>query len=339
MGVKISVIVPVYKVQKYLARCMDSLINQTLKDIEIILVDDGSPDQCPQLCDEYAEKYNNIIVIHQSNAGLGMARNSGLNIAKGQYIAFVDSDDYLDKSALENLYKVAERNSADTVLGTYYRVNSVGEKTKGQAPIKNKIFEGKENIKENVLANMLGSPKEYYDDIYLMMAVWMGIYSNKIIQENGIRFCSEREFISEDIIFDMDYYPLTNKVVITDVPYYYYCENGASLTLSYNKERFQKNKILFREIERKCKILELDITERLDRSFIGRVRQCIYSEVRYNRFLKARNNIKKICSDKDFKIILNRYDMKYLSLKQKIFTFLMKKNCICLIYIICKIYK
>lgn len=339
MEIKVSVIVPVYKVQKYLSRCMESLINQTLKDIEIILIDDGSPDQCPELCDEYARKYNNIKVIHQKNAGLGMARNAGLEIAQGIYIAFVDSDDYLDKRALENLYEIADKNSADTVLGAYYREDNEGNIIKGQEPIKNKVFEGKENIKKNVLANMLGSPKEYHDDIYLMMAVWMGLYSNKIIQENKIRFCSERQFISEDIIFDMDYYPFTKKVIISDKPYYYYCENGDSLTLSYKEDRFEKNKILFEEIERRGEILELDISERLDRSFIGRARQCIYSEVKYNKYLKARNNIKKICNDDYLRTRLNRYDIKYLSLKQKLFLLLMKKKFICWMYIICKIYK
>lgn len=339
MRIKVSVIVPVYKVQKYLSRCVESLINQTLKEIEIILIDDGSPDQCPEICDEYARKYNNIEVIHQKNAGLGMARNVGLEIAQGMYIAFVDSDDYLDRRALENLYEIANTNSADTVLGTYCRVDNEGNIVKGQTPIKNKVFEGKEDIKNNVLVNMLGSPKEYHDDIYLMMAVWMGLYSNKIIQDNNLRFCSERQFISEDIIFDMDYYSLAKKVIITDKYYYYYCENGSSLTLSYREDRFEKNKILFKEIERKCEILGLDIPDRLDRSFIGRARQCIYSEAKYNKYLKARINIKKICKDDYLRVRLNRYDIKYLCLKQKLFLFLMKKNLICLIYIICKIYK
>ena len=142
MVTKVSVIVPIYNVEKYLLRCIDSLIAQSLKDIEVILVDDGSPDQCPQLCDEYAEQYKNIKVIHQKNAGLGMARNAGLKIAKGEYIAFVDSDDYLDTDALEKLYQTAKKESADTVLGAYCRVDAYGNILPQHTPMVNQIFEG-----------------------------------------------------------------------------------------------------------------------------------------------------------------------------------------------------
>ena len=98
---KISVIVPIYKVEKYLARCVDSIINQTYKNLEIILVDDGSPDGCGAMCDEYAKKDERIKVIHKENGGLSSARNAGLDIATGDYIAFVDSDDRLSSDAYE----------------------------------------------------------------------------------------------------------------------------------------------------------------------------------------------------------------------------------------------
>ena len=106
---KISIIVPIYNVEKYLDRCMQSLLNQTLTDIEIIMVDDGSPDRCPQMCDEYAKKDSRIKVIHKSNAGLGYARNSGLEIATGEYVAFVDSDDYVYTQIYESLYVSAKK--------------------------------------------------------------------------------------------------------------------------------------------------------------------------------------------------------------------------------------
>ena len=100
----ISIIVPVYNVEKYLKRCMDTLQNQTYENIEIILVDDGSPDDCQQLCDENARKDSRVKVIHKSNEGLGMARNSGFEIATGSYIVFVDSDDYVTEDMCEKLY-------------------------------------------------------------------------------------------------------------------------------------------------------------------------------------------------------------------------------------------
>ena len=103
----ISVIVPVYNTEKFLIRCVASIQNQSYSNLEIILVDDGSPDHCPEMCDTYAKQDNRIQVIHQKNAGLGMARNTGLNVAKGKYIAFVDSDDFLPLDALEKLYNTA----------------------------------------------------------------------------------------------------------------------------------------------------------------------------------------------------------------------------------------
>ena len=110
---KVSVIVPVYKVEKYLNKCVDSIINQTLEDIEIILVDDGSPDNCGKICDDYAQKDNRIVVIHKTNGGLSDARNAGLEVARGEYIGFVDSDDYIAPEMISLLYGVCKKNSTD----------------------------------------------------------------------------------------------------------------------------------------------------------------------------------------------------------------------------------
>ena len=104
----VSIIVPIYNVEPYLDRCIQSLINQTLENIEIILVDDESPDNCPQMCDAYAKQDRRIKVIHKKNGGLGLARNSGLEIATGEFVAFVDSDDYVDIAMYQNLYKIAK---------------------------------------------------------------------------------------------------------------------------------------------------------------------------------------------------------------------------------------
>jgi glycosyltransferase involved in cell wall biosynthesis len=123
---KVSIIVPVYNVEKYLDRCLTSLINQTLKDIEIILVDDESPDNCPAICDNYAQKDPRIKVIHKKNQGLGMACNSGMENATGEYIAFCDSDDYVDNCMYENMYYIAVKHEADAVYSGIKTVNQNG---------------------------------------------------------------------------------------------------------------------------------------------------------------------------------------------------------------------
>ena len=117
----ISVIVPIYKVEKYLHKCIDSILAQTYTNLEIILVDDGSPDNCGKICDEYAAKDSRIKVIHQPNGGLSAARNAGLDIATGDYIGFVDSDDYIAPDMYEKLYNALVKNDADMAICDYQR--------------------------------------------------------------------------------------------------------------------------------------------------------------------------------------------------------------------------
>lgn len=124
---KLSIILPVYGVANYLRKCVDSLLVQDITDYEIILVDDGSPDECPQICDEYAEKYDNIRVVHQKNAGLSAARNSGVKVATGDYIMFVDSDDYLQPNVLGTLLEQVGRDNLDVLRFRYQNVRESGE--------------------------------------------------------------------------------------------------------------------------------------------------------------------------------------------------------------------
>ena len=123
----ISVIVPIYNVEKYLDRCVDSIINQTYKNLEIILVDDGSPDNCPQMCDDYAKKDSRIKVVHKENGGLSDARNVGMEVATGEYVSFIDSDDYISLDFYETLLETIVDNDSDIVecgVVKFYEDNS-----------------------------------------------------------------------------------------------------------------------------------------------------------------------------------------------------------------------
>lgn len=143
----VSIIVPVYNVEHYIHRAVDSLLNQTYSYLDIILVDDGSPDKCPQICDEYAHKDNRIRVIHKSNGGLSDARNAGLDIAKGEYITFLDSDDYLSLNAIETFVKIIKEQKVDIVCSGLNIINSDGyiyDYKKGENSIK---ISGQEAVK------------------------------------------------------------------------------------------------------------------------------------------------------------------------------------------------
>lgn len=142
----ISVIVPVYNVEKYIHRCVDSILAQTYTNLEIILVDDGSPDNCPAICDEYAKKDSRIKVIHKENSGLSSARNAGLDIATGDYIGFIDSDDYIASDMYKKLYKSIIENDSDMAICNYEFVNEQGKSLNNNMPVPNGVYSAKEAL-------------------------------------------------------------------------------------------------------------------------------------------------------------------------------------------------
>ena len=207
----ISIIVPIYNVQKYLDRCMKTLLNQTYRNIEIILVDDESPDECPKMCEEYAKIDQRVKVIHKKNGGLGFARNSGLEIAQGKYIIFVDSDDYVTENMCHLLYEAAKKYEADVVYGGIFYAD--GEKIKESKVVtKERVWKGKQEVKDLLLDFIATEPNEKKDTI-MEVSVWKALFRKKVFDEYDISFVSERQFISEDVIFDIDYLSKCNCVV------------------------------------------------------------------------------------------------------------------------------
>lgn len=336
----ISIIVPIYNMSKYLDRCMESLLKQTYTNIEIIMVDDGSPDDCGSKCDDYASRDRRIKVIHKQNAGLGMARNSGLDIANGKYVAFIDSDDYVDIEMIEKLYHRLQNTKADTCFCRYYNVTA--EKMNILAPeIYKKNNYQQDEIKE-ILLGMIGSLPEEPGDVEIGMSVWKGLYSLDIINKSKIRFQSERKYISEDIIFHIEYLQKAQKVVVEETPNYYYCDNGGSLTKSYKANRFEMEKILFQKVINELdKIFqEEEYNQRLFKSFLGRVRRCISQEVNDNSNRKnVRKNIKQICEDQLVQSVIEKFDDKNLQVTKRMVNFFMKYKMVLALYCVFKIRK
>lgn len=240
---KVSVIVPVYNVERYLDRCLQSLLHQTLKDIEIIMVDDGSPDNCPRICDEYAAKDRRVKVIHKINEGLGYARNSGLDVATGEYVAFVDSDDYTSEDAYEVLYKKAQETKADIVYAGVIHQHKNGSVE--DCFMLDHIFEGRDDMKI-FLGNMIYDNKPQKDTVW--MSTCTGIYSRDLITNTGIRFLSEREYLSEDLVFHAELIPLCRKIVCIPKPFYHYCYNGSSLSRKFNIGKINSNFKLYEKL-------------------------------------------------------------------------------------------
>ena len=336
----ISIIVPIYNVSKYLDRCMDTILNQTYRNLEIIMVDDESPDDCGKKCDEYAKKDDRIVVIHKKNAGLGMARNSGLEIAKGQYVGFIDSDDYVSKDMFEKLCETLKENNADTCFGRYYDVDSNGNAREAKEYYKRDLYQGNQ-VKELILG-MIGSLPEDPGDVEIGMSVWKGLYSMELINKYNLKFPSEREFISEDIVFHMEYLQKAQVVAVCNNFGYYYCDNGASLTKSYKADRFEKEKILYRkEINELKKIFPTaEFEQRLYKSFLGRVRRCISQEVNVNPNKKTvKSNIKQICKDELIQAVIKRFDDKKMQITKRMVNCFIKYKMIIALYCIFKVKK
>lgn len=242
--IKVSIIVPVYNVEKYLDSCIQSLISQTLDDIEIILVDDESPDRCPQMCDEYAFKDKRIKVIHKKNAGLGMARNSGLEIASGEYVTFCDSDDIIALNAYEFCYYLAKKYDADECRFLYKRFSD-GEDQEllCECPINDNVICSEELIEkmDPMLANMARLLQPQKLNVKSTASSCTALYKRNVIEKNKVRFHSERELICEDFIFNIDFAKVCSKIVFTENYFYNYRHNYQSLTMTVNPNRFHRN--------------------------------------------------------------------------------------------------
>ena len=198
-----------------------------------------------------------------------------------------------------------------------------------------------DEIKE-ILLGMIGSLPEEPGDVEIGMSVWKGLYSLDIINKSKIRFQSERKYISEDIIFHIEYLQKAQKVVVEETPNYYYCDNGGSLTKSYKANRFEMEKILFQKVINELdKIFqEEEYNQRLFKSFLGRVRRCISQEVNDNSNRKnVRKNIKQICEDQLVQSVIEKFDDKNLQVTKRMVNFFMKYKMVLALYCVFKIRK
>ncbi len=332
---KISVIVPVYGVEKYLERCVNSLICQTLSDIEIILVDDGSPDRCPALCDEFAKKDDRIKVLHKKNEGLGLARNSGMSLASGEYIAFVDSDDYVKPQMYQALYDAAKKEHADIAMCGLCCIGGIMSAKENDVQNINcfdeyTVFVGKEGIDRLMLDISGALPKESQDSKYGFSSV-KNIYRREIIEKNGIRFLSERKVMSEDVFFLLDFLDKCECAVGVPGAFYCYCRNGQSLSKSYRGDRFEKCQLIIDGINEVLSKRMDESTYKIytDRLLQAYARAACMQEIQFapsNGIDKKELNkrLKAICNSKRLKTTLKNYPWYKLPFTQAAFAFTMR---------------
>ena len=200
----ISIVLPIYNVEKYLNRCMNSVVNQTYPNLEIIMVDDGSTDSSGILCEQWKEKDDRIVVVHKKNEGLGLARNTGIEYARGEYIFFFDSDDYIELNTVESLYCAAKENHSDIVTFGFRTMDSDGKIVSETVPsIEKNYFTGSE-ILDVFLPEMISFNPHTGVSSGLWMSAWASMYSMELIKKNAWKFVSERIMISEDVYSLLD---------------------------------------------------------------------------------------------------------------------------------------
>lgn len=333
MDLQLSIIVPVYNVEKYLQRCIDSLLNQSISNYEIILVDDGSKDKSSVICDAYAQAHPFIHVLHKENEGLGYARNSGLAMAKGKYVSFIDSDDMISSEHFSRLLESAKKNCADVCLGGTMDVYKT-QKVANPHPFAGRVF-NRQEIMEILLPSMLGYDE--YGGNYSGMSVCSGIYNREIIERNNIWFYSEREYISEDAIFNIEFMSHSNTAAVIDSVGYHYYHNSGTLTTTYKQERFEQIKKLFQYEMEIVKTLEncRSLYSRIESMFLANLRVTIMQEIDHNssNWWTSRKKLKAMIHDECVQTVIKRYDYSNMPIKQKLFCRAICKRSVFLVYV------
>ena len=227
---KISIIVPVYKVEKELDRCVQSLLKQTYKNLEIILVDDGSPDRCPILCDQYAMEDERIRVIHKKNGGLSDARNAGLNLATGEYVLYVDSDDYIELDSCERLISATSDGQVDIVVG-----NAIMEKPDGNEKMIHSatpagfIYSAKDFVEKAVCESQWYAP------------AWLNMYRRKFLLDNELYF--KKGIYFEDVQMLPRVFLPAKKITCIDGTFYHYIIRENSIMTSQRDEKKKNDSV------------------------------------------------------------------------------------------------
>lgn len=330
----VSIVVPVYNVEKYLMRCYESIASQTYENWEAVFVDDGSTDDSGKMCDEIAQIDQRVRVVHKQNEGLGLTRNHGVRASKGKYIFFLDSDDYIEKDALELLLKIAADYHCDLVIGNkYYQGKSI------DLPLQEGLY-SKNEILNEIIPKMIGSTPGHTN--HLTPSSCGNLYRKNKFMDNDLWFPSERQLIWEDLTFNFEYLQTCDSVYLTEKPVYDYCYNGESLTHKYDAEKLQKVMKMYRYMKKRIEDAHMTdaVSDRLENNFIGHIRTCLKLEAFYskeNGVRTAIKNIGRMCEHEDVKKLVGQYDSRYYSLAQRILAFGMKHKMAWLVYLLCKL--
>lgn len=337
---KVSIIIPVYNVEKYLPKCLDSVVGQSYADLEIICIDDGTPDGSAAVILSYAEKDGRIKLISQENQGLSGARNTGIGAATGEYIVFLDGDDWLDTEAIKAAVEKAERNSADVVMWGYVREfpdRSAEKKIFGS----DKTFDEKGSRElHRRMAGLLGAETSDPSNADSLSTAWGKLYRTDIIRNNHLEFVDTKIIGTEDALFNLFYFGFVHRAVFINSPFNHYRkDNEVSLTRSYKPKLFSQWNELYDRMEAyiKSNRLQEEFTTALNNRICFSMIGLGLTEL-LNRDKKARiRNIRKFLSTDRYRKAYKALNIKYLPIHWKVFFILCKLRCACGVYFLLKV--
>lgn len=338
--VKVSIIVPIYNMEKYLRRSIESLQNQILREIEIILVNDGSTDNSFAICKEYQKNDKRIKIIDKPNGGVSSARNAGIEIAKGDYIGFIDPDDWIKAEMYENMYNQIIETDADVCF-----CNFVVEHQNKSNPQILKIDEYllKENeIFEELILNMISTSNIKKDSQIIMGSVCRLLIKRELINNNNLKFDTNITYM-EDLVYCVQVLLLSNLVTINRGIYYHYIINQKSAVTSYKENFFEKQKRVYNILTDLLYKYHFntDIFERMNKRYLNMIMNTIRNEVHLDNPQKVKfkvNYIKKLCNDDKVVSIFNNFNLQSYSLNKKMFIFALKYKLAFLLFCICTAY-
>ncbi|KMY51894.1 glycosyltransferase [Peribacillus loiseleuriae] len=335
MDPKVSIIVPIYNVESYLSRCLDSLLSQSLKEIEIIAVNDGSIDNSLEMLKQYAKEDKRIVIIEKENGGVSSARNEGLLVAKAPYIGFVDPDDWIDKEMYEQLYQSAIQDKADIVMCTYTREFGTHAKEK-KFKMPEKVCYKNDEVQLEVMRRLVGPMKEEVANPELLDAwgtVWSKLYRAEIIRENSLKFIDlKRIGTNEDSLFNIHTCYYANTFVFLNKPFYHYWRsNETSVTSGYKPNLKDQWFTLYSMIE--SFLLEKNMPEPFYQALNNRI--CLntlglglntISKSNKEPVLKKIKKLSSILSDKRIKRSYKQFEMIYFPIVWRAFYFCAKSR-------------
>ena len=316
----VSIIVPVYKVEPYLRRCVESLRNQTLKDIEIILVDDGSPDNCPKMCDEFTKDDPRIRVIHKQNGGLSSARNAGLSVAQGQYIGFVDSDDTVDPDMYRSMLEIAEWEHVDFVMSDYQRILESGEPYLKTLEIRSGRY-NKEDIRREIFPQLIMGENVDYGPL---LSVWHCLYRTDFLRQNGLTFDDEVCWSEDNLFSSIVGYHADSFYYMKDHGLYHYYQNPGTITTSYRRGAWEVYCTMNRRLHEKFDaVKDYDFSRQLKLHMIYYACNCIGQTISLSKE-GAIADIWKILNSQELTAAFQNFPMTGVPWKLKIQLCLMK---------------